>query len=236
MSNFLIDPTALATSGSKARVLLVEDDADVRETTQMILQRHGFAVQSASDGMSGFAALNADTPDVAVIDIGMPGVDGLKLTRMIREVNTTMPILLLTARDLSSDVVQGLSCGADDYLTKPFDGDVLIVRILALLRRTKHSAREIEQLGDLSVDRSAMVVRRGAAEISLTATEFRILELLLDHRGQVISRGQILEHVWGGRGWTAERVVNVNIQRLRAKLSEDVIVTVRGAGYKAIDK
>lgn len=218
------------------RVLLVEDDADVRETTQMVLERHGFSVRSADDGRSGFAALTAEVPDVAVIDIGMPGVDGLTLTRMIRETNSSLPIVLLTARDLSSDVVQGLSMGADDYLTKPFDGAVLVARILALLRRTKPSARCIEQLGELSVDRAAMVVRRGTEEISLTATEFRILELLLVHRGQVLSRGQILDHVWGGRGWTEERVVNVNIQRLRAKLSADVIVTVRGAGYRTVDK
>lgn len=216
------------------RLLIIEDDADIRITTQMILERHGFIVETASDGLSGFSLISSRAPDLAIIDIGMPVVDGLKLTRMIRETNSTLPVLILTARNLSCDVVQGLSMGADDYLTKPFDGDVLIARIEALLRRTQVVVREIEQIGNLSVDRAAMVVRRNEEEIKLTATEFRILELLLDYRGQVLSRGQILDHVWGERGWTEKRVVNVNIQRLRAKLSEDVIVTVRGAGYKAI--
>ena len=215
-------------------MLLIEDDADVRETTQMLLERHGFSVRTADDGRTGFAALKAETPDVAVIDIGMPDVDGLTLTRMIRNSNSSLPIVLLTARDLTSDMVRGLSMGADDYVTKPFDGAALVARILALLRRTRPAVRETEQIGQICVDRAAMVVRKGTEEIALTATEFRILELLLDHRGRVLSRRQILEHVWGDQGWTEERVVNVHIQRLRAKLSEDVILTVRGAGYRAI--
>ncbi|MGL3805170.1 response regulator transcription factor [Paeniglutamicibacter sp. R2-26] len=234
MSKAFIDRTSPSAPGSGARVLLVEDDADVRESTRMILERHGFSVRTADDGRTGFAALKAETPDVAVIDIGMPEVDGLTLTRMVRSSDASLPIILLTARDLTSDMVRGLSMGADDYITKPFDGAALVARIHALLRRTRPEVREIERIGRIQVDRAAMVVRNGTEEIALTATEFRILELFLDHRGRVLSRRQILEHVWGGQGWTEERVVNVHIQRLRAKLSEDVILTVRGTGYRAI--
>jgi DNA-binding response OmpR family regulator len=212
-------------------VLLVEDDEDVRETTQLVLERNGFAVRSAADGEEGYALARQGVVDIAVVDVAMPGMDGLTLTRLL-VAERRCPVILLTARDLASDIVSGLDLGADDYLTKPFDGRVLAARIRTVLRRTRDVQTDADQFGDLVVDRAAMTVHRGEEPIALTATEFRILALLLDHRGAVLSRGQVLAHVWGDAKWGKGRVVDVNIQRLRAKLDTDQIVTVRGAGYK----
>jgi DNA-binding response OmpR family regulator len=212
-------------------VLLVEDDADVRETTQLVLERHGFVVRSAADGEEGYALARQGVVDIAVVDVAMPGMDGITLTRLL-VTERRCPVILLTARDLVTDVVSGLELGADDYLTKPFDGRILAARIRNVLRRTRSAQADVDQLGDLVVDRAAMTVERGEKKISLSATEFRILALLLDHRGAVLSRSQVLAHVWGDAKWGRDRVVDVNIQRLRAKLDTDQIVTVRGAGYK----
>lgn len=216
------------------KLLLVEDDADVRETTRLVLERHGFVVRTAADGTEGYALASAYPPALAVVDVAMPGMDGLTLTRRLREELST-PVVLLTARDLNSDVVAGLEAGADDYVVKPFDGEVLVARIRAVLRRTRRGTTEPVQLGDLLVDRAAMTVRRGEDELQLSATEFRLLMLLLDHKPAVLSRSQILRHVWGDESWGEGRVVDVNIQRLRAKLGTSAIVTVRGAGYKIVD-
>ncbi len=215
-------------------LLLVEDDADVRDTTRLILERHGFAVRTAADGTEGYALASAYLPALAVVDVAMPGVDGLTLTRRLREEFST-PVVLLTARDLNVDVVAGLEAGADDYVVKPFDGAVLVARIRAVLRRTRRGSAETVRLGDLLIDRGAMTIRRGEEEVQVSATEFRLLMLLLDHKPAVLSRAQILRHVWGDESWGEGRVVDVNIQRLRAKLGTPAIVTVRGAGYKIVD-
>jgi DNA-binding response OmpR family regulator len=212
-------------------VLLVEDDVDVRETTRLVLERHGFVVRVAADGNEGHARSLEGDIDLAVVDVAMPGMDGLSLTRLLVS-EGRCPVILLTARDLPSDVISGLELGADDYLTKPFDGQVLAARIRTVLRRTRVARAKTDRLGDLIVDRAAMTVHRGETELVLSATEFRILALLLAHRGVVLSRSQILAHVWGDAQWGEGRVVDVNVQRLRAKLETDQILTVRGAGYK----
>ncbi|WP_277209265.1 response regulator transcription factor [Isoptericola croceus] len=216
-------------------LLLVEDDADVRDTTRLILERHGFAVRTAADGTEGYALASACPPALAVVDVSMPGMDGLTLTRRLREELST-PVVLLTARDLNVDVVAGLEAGADDYVVKPFDGAVLVARIRAVLRRAHPGSAEPVRLGDLLIDRDAMTIHRGEEEVQVSATEFRLLMLLLDHRPAVLSRTQILRHVWGDSSWGTGRVVDVNIQRLRAKLGTPAIVTVRGAGYKVVDR
>jgi len=156
------------------------------------------------------------------------------LTRRLRE-NLRVPVVLLTARDLNSDVVAGLEAGADDYVVKPFDGEVLAARIRAVLRRGRGIDDQM-QLGDLLIHRAAMTIHRGDEELALSTTEFRLLLLLLDHKPAVLSRAQILNHIWGDAEWGDARVVDVNIQRLRAKLQTDAIVTVRGAGYKIVDR
>lgn len=229
-------------------VLVVEDDDDVRETTALILQRHGFGVQVAANGAAGLSAATADPPDLALVDIAMPGMDGLRLTAHLREL--AIPVILLTARDLPSDVVGGLGAGADDYITKPFDGAVLTARIRAVLRRSgnQQPATEVigeviscvpgdstddaagDDSGEVVVDRAAHSVHVGGVPAHLTDTEFRLLTLLLDYRGRVLSRHQILQHVWPDTVGDP-RVVDTNVLRLRKRLGENVIRTVRGAGY-----
>lgn len=216
--------------GAGIRVLLAEDDTDVRETTALILERRGFVVDVAADGILALEAVARRAPEIAVVDVAMPRMDGLSLTREL--VRARIPVILLTARDLAIDVINGLDTGADDYVTKPFEAAVLAARIRAVLRR-HHSAETVtENLGDLTIDRTAMTVRRGEETIPLTGTEFRLLSVLLNHRGAALSRNQIVSYVWGSEGWDYQRVVDTNIQRLRRKLDSDAIHTVRGIGYR----
>lgn len=213
------------------RVLLVEDDADVRETTTLILRRDGFAVEAAADAESGYRLVEAGGVDVAVIDITLPGADGLELAARIRA-GGTLPILLLTARDTPKDIVAGFDAGADDYVTKPFDGSVLTARITALLRRVSPPTRAVTRVGGLRIDHDARTVTRRGVPIPATPTEFRLVEALAEKAGAAASRRELLLAVWGDDHWIDERVVNTNIQRLRVKLGDETIVTVRGFGYR----
>ena len=215
------------------RVLIVEDDADIRESTGMLLRRHGYDVRLADGGRAGLEQVLTDPPDIAIVDIAMPDLDGITLTRRIKE-SGDLPVILLTARDLPSDVVHGLDAGADDYVTKPYDATVLLARIRAVARRRGgiDPTDDVERFDGIVVDRAARRVIRGEEAISLTSTEFRLLEALLDNAGIVLSRAQALRRVWGDEEWAEERVVDTNIQRLRAKLRTDAIQTVRGFGYR----
>lgn len=215
------------------RVLLAEDDDDVRLTTRLVLEKHGFDVVAVPDGEAAATALATQDVDVAVLDVMMPGRDGIALTRLIRE-SGDLPVILLTARDLASDVVVGLDAGADDYVTKPFQGEVLAARVRSVVRRSETTQASGDRIGDLVVDRAGMTVTKAGEPVSLSATEFRLLTTLLDHTGAVLSRDQLLDRVWGSRDWGDPRVVDVNIQRLRAKVGSDLIATVRGAGYKLV--
>jgi DNA-binding response OmpR family regulator len=212
-------------------VLLAEDDADVRETTALLLTRHGFRVTAVPDGVAALDELAGAALDVAVLDIAMPRLDGLSLVRRLEDDHP--PVILLTARDLPSDVVTGLTSGADDYVTKPFDVEVLIARIEALVRRTRTTAQDptVERLADLVVDRTAKQVSRDGVPVPLSATEFRVLETFLDNRGVVLSRDRVVELAWDS-AWQDPRVVDTNVQRLRKKLGADVVETVRGFGYR----
>ncbi|RNL78923.1 response regulator transcription factor [Nocardioides marmorisolisilvae] len=220
-----------SSSASGLRVLLVEDDPDVRETTALVLGRHGFDVRTAADGFRGEEIFAAEPFDVLVVDIAMPGLDGLSLTKRLRA-ESSIPILLLTARDLPGDVVTGLESGADDYVTKPFDGDVLAARLRALVRRG--GSGSVELVGDVEIDRRSRSITRKGEPVLLSSTEFRLFELLLDHAGIVVSRPQALRRVWGDEDWIDERVVDTNVLRLRSKLGDGLIVTVRGFGYKLV--
>lgn len=215
------------------RVLIVEDDADIRESTGMLLRRHGYDVRLADGGRAGLEQVLTDPPDIAIVDIAMPDLDGITLTRRIKE-SGDLPVILLTARDLPSDVVHGLDAGADDYVTKPYDATVLLARMRAVARRRGGTdpTDDVETFDGIVVDRAARRVTRGEEAISLTSTEFRLLEALLDNAGIVLSRAQALRRVWGDEEWAEERVVDTNIQRLRAKLRTDAIQTVRGFGYR----
>lgn len=215
-------------------VLHVEDDSALRETTSLVLQQHGFVVHSVPDGPSGLLALEQISPDILLLDVMLPGLDGISLTRRIRE-RSELPVVLLTARGDPLDVVAGLEAGADDYVVKPFDGPVLAARLRAALRRIRPlgvSAANQIRVGDLEIDLDAVSVVRHGVTLALTPTEMRLLTELAEHRGVVLSRDQLLERVWG-YDWTGDtRLVDVHVQRLRAKVGDGVIVTVRGRGYR----
>lgn len=222
------------TDANGLRVLLVEDDSDLREITALVLERHGFRVSTAPDGLRGEEMFAAESFDLVVLDVTMPGIDGLTLTKRLRE-HSMVPIMLLTARDLPDDVVTGLECGADDYVTKPFDGGILAARLRALSRRSTTRAEQ-ETLGEVTVDRRARIVTRGGQRVALSKTEFRLLEVLLDNADAVVSRQTALRRVWGDEDWTDARVVDTNVLRLRSKLGSGVIETVRGFGYRLVTR
>ncbi|MFF9199913.1 two-component system response regulator CseB [Streptomyces sp. NPDC014779] len=229
---------------AETHVLFVEDDDVIREATQLALERDGFTVTAMPDGLSGLEAFRADRPDIALLDVMLPGMDGVSLCRRIRD-ESTVPVIMLSARADSIDVVLGLEAGADDYVTKPFDGSVLMARIRAVLRRFGHAGGSgagdsgaagaecgVLVFGDLEVDTEGMEVRRAGAPVALTPTEMRLLLEFSSAPGTVLSRDKLLERVWD-YGWGGDtRVVDVHVQRLRTKIGQDRIETVRGFGYK----
>lgn len=214
-------------------VLLVEDDETLQVTTRLVLQRHGFRVATADDGIDGLEKLATVDPDVLLVDVVMPRMDGITFVRRARE-RLDVPAVVLTARDLPHDQLAGFEAGADDYVVKPFDGDVLAARLRAVLRRGGAPRSQEVRLGALRIDRPGMVVHRDEERITLSSNEFRLLEAFLDHTGRVLSRPQLLDLVWGDASWGDPHVVEVTVQRLRAKIGAEHIVTVRGAGYKLV--
>ena len=202
--------------------------------TQLALERDGFAVSAAHDGASGLAAFRAEPPDLVILDVMLPGVDGVSVCRTIRE-KSVVPIVMLTARTDPVDVVLGLEAGADDYVTKPFEPSILAARLRAVLRRVaRHDASPVLHVGEVEIDRQGMEVRVRAELVSLTPTEYRLLLELAEHSGAVLSRERLLEEVWG-YVWAGDtRLVDMHVRRLRAKIGPETIETVRGAGYKLV--
>ena len=221
-------------SSARPRILLVEDDPTIREMTQLALQRDGFAVDTAGDGATGLSAFRSQAPDVVLLDVMLPGVDGVSVCRTIRE-GSVVPIVMLTARTDAIDVVLGLEAGADDYVTKPFEPSILAARLRAVLRRVaRHDASPILHVRQLMIDRAGMEVHVAGEPVSLTPTEYRLLLELAEHSGVVCSRERLLEEVWG-YVWAGDtRLVDMHVRRLRAKIGADMIETVRGAGYKLV--
>jgi len=219
---------------ARPRILLVEDDATIRQMTKLSLERDGFAVETAHDSASGLVAFRDGTPDLVVLDVMLPGVDGVSVCRSIRE-RSVVPIVMLTARTDPVDVVLGLEAGADDYVTKPFEPAILAARLRAVLRRVaRHDASPVLRAGELEIDRDGMEVRISGAPVALTPTEYRLLLELAENRGTVLSRERLLEDVWG-YVWSGDtRLVDMHVGRLRAKIGADAIETVRGAGYKLV--
>ena len=224
-----------------ARILLVEDDPSIREVTAIGLRAAGFEVDTAADGAAGLERWRRDRSDLVLLDVMLPRLDGLEVCREIRR-ESTVPIVMLTARGDTIDVVVGLEAGADDYVRKPFEMPELVARIRAALRRRRgtegsETAPAI-QLGPLGIDTAGRTVRRDGAEIALTRTEFDLLVELAQRPGQVLTRDQLLDRVWGYDYLGDSRLVDVAIGRVRAKVERDpanpeLLLTVRGSGYKA---
>jgi two-component system response regulator MprA len=223
------------------RILVVDDDRAVRESLRRSLQFNGYQVETAGDGMQALESVTAARPDAMVLDVMMPRLDGLEVCRRLRSTGDDLPILVLTARDAVSDRVSGLDAGADDYLPKPFALEELLARLRALLRRAAHDDDAAQQsaavlkFADLELDPSTRDVRRGERAISLTRTEFALLELLLAHPRQVLTRSRILEDVWGYDFPTSGNALEVYVGYLRRKTELDgeprLLHTVRGVGY-----
>jgi DNA-binding response OmpR family regulator len=216
------------------RLLLVEDDDVIRDMTRLSLERDGFAVETRADGETGLEAFHALHPDLVLLDVMLPGRDGISICREIRS-QSPCPVVLLTARSDAIDIVLGLEAGADDYVTKPFDGHVLAARVRAVLRRAQvapPAQADVLRFGDVEIDRPGMEVRLRGERVMLTPTEYRLLVDLAVNAGVVRSRDALLEDVWG-YSWAGDtRLVDIHVQRIRAKLGADLIATVRGTGYK----
>jgi two-component system, OmpR family, response regulator MtrA len=228
-----------------ATILLVEDDPSIREVTALGLRAAGFAVATATDGAEGLEAWRTGVPDLVLLDVMLPRLDGLEVCRAIRR-QSTVPIVMLTARSDTIDVVVGLEAGADDYVRKPFEMAELVARARAALRRRMPApdgpggpgTGPILPLGPLQIDEAGRTVTRDGTDIALTRTEFDLLAELARHPGQVLTRDHLLDRVWGYDYLGDSRLVDVAIGRLRARIGDDpahphLVLTVRGVGYKA---
>ena len=218
------------------RVLVVEDSDKLRNIVAKTLKRSGYAVDTAADGDDGFALASEIRYDTVILDIMLPGLDGLTLLQRLREEGREAPVLLLTARDTVEDRVHGLECGADDYLTKPFALEELIARVAALCRRRYGRSDPIVRVGDLELDASAKTVTRAGQPIELTAREFALLEYLVSRRGAVVSRTDIETHIYDDMVSPMSNVVDSAVCALRRKLAVEgadgaLIRTRRGLGY-----
>lgn len=218
-----------------ANLLVVDDERAVREALQRALTLQGYEVTLAADGIDALHKMATVTPDAIILDVLMPRMDGLEMTRSLRAAGDTTPILMLTARDTVSDRVEGLDAGADDYLVKPFALEELLARLRALLRRTFAEDDEVLSFVDLVMDRSAHEVRRGNRPIELTRTEFLLLELFMLNPKQVLTRSVIFDRVWGYDFGPNSNSLEVYIGYLRRKTEADgetrLLHTVRGVGY-----
>lgn len=218
------------------RILVVEDQAKIAGFIRSGLEEAGFAVEVCGDGDTGFELATEESFDAMVLDIMLPGRDGLSVLRGLRERHVALPVILLTARNELNERIEGLNLGADDYLTKPFFVEELVARLNALIRRNTGQALTILQVGDLVMNLVTREVRRGEREIELTQREFAILEYLMSSPDRVFSRSQISEHVWNTHFDTGTNMVDVAMTRLRKKIEEEgepkLIETVRGVGFR----
>jgi two-component system response regulator MtrA len=264
-------PHCVDNPGVDELLLIVEDDPSLREVIRLGLEADGFRIVTADNGPSALLAFASNQPDLVLLDVMLPGLDGIAVCRELRRISL-IPIVMLTARASTSDVVEGLEAGADDYVTKPFEFPELVARVRSALRRAHASPRSDASappatgtaapstigtaapsgagpaappaydqlaLGPLTIDTAAFSARRGSTDIPLTVTEFRLLYELARHPGQVLTRDQLLESVWGYTYLGDSRLVDVHIQRLRSKVEDDpsrpaLIQTVRGVGYRCV--
>ncbi|OFW12216.1 MAG: DNA-binding response regulator [Acidobacteria bacterium RIFCSPLOWO2_12_FULL_66_10] len=225
-----------------SRILIVEDDPDIAELVARYLDKAGFTAERAGSGRDALQAIAARPPDLLILDLMLPQVDGLEICRRVRasEATAGLPIIMLTARAEESDRIVGLELGADDYLAKPFSPSELVARVRALLRRAQRGAPPATRAmtcGPIALDTERHTVSSNGMEVTLTAKEFLLLEYLLKHRGRVLSRDVLLTDVWGYRYTGGTRTVDVHVRRLREKLPllADALVTVKQFGYKLLD-
>jgi two-component system, OmpR family, response regulator MprA len=217
---------------SEAAVLLVDDDAPILRMLERTLAAEGYKVSAVADGGSALASVERSLPDVIVLDVAMPGLDGLAVTRRLRAKGLPVPILLLTARDALQERVAGLDAGADDYLVKPFEVEELTARIRALLRRNAPPGEQLA-FADLALDLETGGARRGGRDLELTRREAELLELLLRNPRGVVTRELALERIWGGEDEASPNVVDRYVAYLRRKLGDPPLIhTVRGVGFR----
>src|SRR5215217_3339670 len=232
-----VPPTAPQNGPSRGRVLVVDDDAALAEMLGIVLRREGYEPAFVSDGNRAVGVFQQTRPDLVLLDLMLPGRNGLQICQDIRT-QSTVPLVMLTAKGDTIDVVQGLEAGADDYVTKPFKPVELVARVRAQLRRGETGQAENLAIGDVQIDVPAHQVTRDGVPIALTPLEFDLLVALARKPRQVFTRELLLEQVWGYRHAADTRLVNVHVQRLRSKVERDpekpeVVLTVRGVGYKA---
>lgn len=225
---------------NNASILVVEDEPSIREVVTLYLERAGYQVDCVPDGAAALVFLDGNTPDLVVLDLMLPGVDGFEITRYLREQGDT-PIIMLTARRAETDRIAGLEMGADDYVVKPFSPQELVSRVRAVLRRTRSQPQtglgESLEFEDLRINPTTRLVEVDGREIQLTAKEFDLLLFMAKHKRQVFNRDQLLDHIWGLADYIDPSTVTVHVRRLREKVEVDPstprhIITVWGVGYK----
>ena len=225
-------------------LLFIEDDEAIRTALRLVLEDEGYKVAEASDGETGIKMFGQIDPDLVLLDLRLPDISGFEVCRAIRRTSIT-PVIMVTAQTDTSDLVNGFDAGADDYVTKPVVPKELAARIRAALRRTQtvepslSSAKSLNKIGDVEIDRNLSIVKKAGVEISLTKTEYRLLVEFADHPGMVMSRDQLLERVWGYEYLGDSRLVDAHVRRLRVKVETQpeeptMIVTVRGMGYRLL--
>jgi two-component system, OmpR family, response regulator len=227
------------------KVLVVDDEPNIRELVQVALKFHGCAVTSGATGADALRRAEADRPDLIVLDVLLPDIDGFEVCRRLRAAGNEVPVIFLTARDTTSDTVTGLALGGDDYVTKPFSVESLVARVRAVLRRARRQpgqpdgdpdgpADRVLRAGDLELDEDHWTVRRGGVRVELSPTEFRLLAYLMRNQGRMLTRKQLLENVWGWEYGSQSQVLDTYVSYLRRKLDPlgpPLIHTQRGVGY-----